>query len=327
MLDRTRSASLSIILLLATSAALAQTQAACSFNLFPLMLSLPTACSQLGAPPGCSTFFYPYALNDWGTIVGLAQVPSAEQNVAFIRWVGGGVTFPFGLHTVSLLSGRNNKGTSIGYLGAGTNPVLLPGFGTSFLMGTPVLLNRTTSTPIQFSVPTGHLNVNGINKWGNIVGARNIGKNLNFQGFKRWSNGNVAMLNYPGAAQTVPTSINDNGAVVGYYTDSGGQSHGFLYLSGKWATLDYPKATQTSLSGISNAGVIVGNATVNGGTSPITGQPITTAFLYKNGTFEIIAVPNNPSDSVYVANGITARQGLILITNYPVDQGFTATCQ
>jgi probable HAF family extracellular repeat protein len=194
-------------------------------------------------------------------------------------------------------------------------------------MGTPVLLNRTTSTPIQFSVPTGHLNVNGINKWGNIVGAGNIGKNLNFQGFKRWRNGNVAMLNYPGAAQTVPTSINDSGAVVGYYTDSGGQSHGFLYLSGKWATLDYPKATQTSLSGISNAGVIVGNATVNGGTSPITGQPITTAFLYKNGTFEIIAVPNNPSDSVYVANGITARQGLILITNYPVDQGFTATCQ
>jgi probable HAF family extracellular repeat protein len=301
---------LCLVLSLATYEAQAQTQATCSFNLFSLN-------------PG-STWIYPAAVNDYGTIVGLAQVLTPEQNIAFVQWpstgqaAGVGVAFPFGQHAVSMLSGRNDNGTSIGYMGAGPTLVFLNGFGAPFMMGAPILLNGTASTPIQFSVPTGQqVNVNGINNWGSIVGAGNIG-DLNFHGFKRWSNGNVAILDYPGAAQTVPTSINDDGSVVGYYTGSSGQSHGFLYVNGKWAPLDYPNATQTSLSGISNAGVIVGNAVVNGAQ---------TAFLYENGTFKVITITNNPSNSVYMAVGISARKGLILITNWPVLQGFTATCQ
>lgn len=310
MLARTSITSLSIVLLMAGCAAQAQTQATCSFNLFSLN-------------PG-STWIYPAAVNDYGTVVGLAQVPTLEQNVAFVQWpsarqwAGVGVGFPFGQNALSMLSGRNDNGTSIGYVGAGQTPVFLNGFDAPFMMGTPILLNGTTSTPIQFSVPTGQqLNVNGINNWGSIVGAGNIG-DLNFHGFKRWSNGNVTMLDYPGATQTFPTSINDSGGVVGYYSDSSGQSHGFLYVNGKWATLDYPNATQTSLSGISNAGMIVGNATVNGAQA---------AFLYKNGTFKVIAITNNPSNSVYVAVGISPQKGLILIANWAVLQGFTATCQ
>jgi probable HAF family extracellular repeat protein len=288
-------------LLLAACAAQAQTQATCSLNLFNLN-------------PG-STWVYPFAVNDSGTIVGLAQVPTAEENVALVQWANGGLEFPFGQHKVSLLSGRNDNGTSIGYLGTGQNPVLLLGVPT--FLGPPVLLNGTTSTPLTFSVPTGLLNVNGINVWGSIVGAGNIG-DLKFHGFKRWSNGNVAMLDYPGAVQTVPTSINDSGAIVGYYTDSSGQSHGFLYVNGNWATLDYPKASGTSLTGISNAGEIVGNASVNGAQ---------TAFIYKGGTFKFFWITNNPSNSVYVAVGISPRKGLILITNVLWRQGFTATCQ
>lgn len=305
MFARTRVASLSvsIILLLAGCAAQAQTQSTCSLNLFSLN-------------PG-STWVYPAAINDSGTIVGLAQVLTPEQNVAFVQWANGGLNFSFGQHTVSLLSGRNDNGTSIGYSGVGQTPVFLDGFTAPFLMGTPVLLNGTTSTPITFSVPTGQLNVNGINVWGSIVGAGNIG-DLKFHGFKRWSNGNVVMLDYPGAVQTVPTSINDNGAIVGYYSDSSGQTHGFLYVNGKWATLDYPHASGTSLSGISNAGLIVGNATVNGAQ---------TAFIYKSGTFKFFWITNNPSNSVYVMDGISPRKGLILITNWLWLQGFTGTCQ
>ena len=314
MLAYPRTASLFILLLFFACTAHAQTQATCSFNLFSLN-------------PG-STWIYPYGVNDYDTIVGLAQVPTPEQNVAFVQWSSGGLSFPFGQHTVGLLSGRNDKGTSIGYLGNGQNPVPLPSFGTAFLMGAPILLNGTTSSPIQFPVRTGQqLNVNGINDWDSIVGAGNIG-DLKFHGFKRWSNGSVVILDYPGAAQTVPTSINDSGAVVGYYTDSGGQSHGFLYLNGKWATLDYPNATGTSLTGISNSGTIVGNATLSGTQiSPVTGQPITTAFLYKNGKFEFITIANNPSDSVYVAIGVSAKSETILLTNWPVLQGFTARCK
>jgi probable HAF family extracellular repeat protein len=255
--------------------------------------------------------------SDSGTIVGLAQVLTPEQNVAFVQWANGGLNFPFGKRTVSLLSGRIDNGTSIGYSGVGQTPVFLDGFAAPFLMGTPVFLNGTTATPITFSVPSGTFTVNGINVWGSIVGAGNIG-DLTFHGFKRWSNGNVAMLDYPGAVQTVPTSINDSGAVVGYYTDSSGKSHGFLYVNGKWATLDYLNASGTSLAGISIAGLIVGNANVNGAQ---------TAFIYKGGTFKYFWITNNPSNSEYVMVGISARKGLILITNWNVLQGFTGTCQ
>lgn len=79
----------------------------------------------------------------------------------------------------------------------------------------------------------------------------------------------------------VPTSNNDSGTFVGCYTDS--KSQGFPYLNGEWVTLDYPKATGTSLTRISNSatnsGTIVGNAHFSGTQiSPVTGQPIATAF-------------------------------------------------
>ena len=303
MVTRTPITCLSIVLLLAACGQ-AQTQANCTQTLFSL------------TPPS-TAWIYPAAVNDSGTIVGLAQVLTAEENVAFVQWANGGINFPFGKHKVSLLSGRNDNGTSIGYSGAGQTPVFLNGFSAPFLVGTPVLLNGSTSTPVTFSVPAGTFNVNGINNFGSIVGAGNIG-DLKFHGFKRWSNGNVAILDYPGAVQTIPTSINDSGAIVGYYTDSSGQSHGFLYVNGKWAPLDYPKAAGTSLAGISNAGLIVGNANVNGAQ---------TAFIYKNGTFKFFWIINNPSNSVYVIDGISARKGQILITNVIWGQGFTATCQ
>ncbi|HJU10103.1 MAG TPA: hypothetical protein VJ728_04460 [Candidatus Binataceae bacterium] len=302
MLARTSVAFVSIVLLLSACAAPAQTQADCSQNLFNLN-------------PG-STWIYPFAINDYGTIVGLAQVASPD-NVAFIDWSGGGITYPFGQHVVSMLSGRNDQGTSIGYSGTGQNSILLLGVPT--MMGPPILLNGNTWTPITFSVPTGQqLNVNSINKFDTIVGAGNIGDGLKFHGFKRWSNGNVVMLDYPGAVQTVPTSINDGGGIVGYYTDSTGASHGFLYVNGAWATIDYPNATGTSLAGISNDGMIVGNASVNGNQ---------TAFIYKNGIFKYFWITNNPSNSVYVIAGISAQKDFILITNWNWLQGFTATCQ
>jgi probable HAF family extracellular repeat protein len=178
-------------------------------------------------------------------------------------------------------------------------------------------LSEISVFEVQISELTRQFNVNGINVWDSIVGAGNVG-DLKFHGFNRWSNGNVEMLDYPGAVQTVPTRINDSGAIVGYYTDSSGQTHGFLYVNGKCAMLDYPNASGTSLSGISNAGLIVGNANVHGAQK---------AFIYMSGTFKFFWITNNPSNSVYVMDGISPRKGLILNTNWPALQGFTATCQ
>src|SRR5437660_1526667 len=77
-----------------------------------------------------------------------------------------------------------------------------------------------------------------------------------------------------------PLGIDDFGTVVGTYKHTtGGRNHGFIFHNGQWATLDYPHASDTLLFGITNAGQIIGYA------GPL--------FLYENGTFKVISVPNS----------------------------------
>jgi hypothetical protein len=284
---------LTFLVFLSASGIYAQTQASCTFKLFPLNVSVP----NIG-----TLFLVPAGVNDYGTIVGAASLPTAID-VAFVRWANGGITLPLGT-SESSLADRNDHGTSIDYMG--------PESGQ-----TPILLNGTMATPIQF-VPSnggGPFNVFSINNWGSIVGF-GVVLDLNTHGFKRWSNGSFLTLDFPGAVNTLPSSINDSGAVVGDYSDASGVSHGFMYLNAKWATLDYPNASQTFLGGISNSGEIVGNATVNGAA---------TAFLYVNGTFKVISVPNSPPNSTGVAE-ISPKIGLIAGTNLGTSQGFVGTC-
>lgn len=62
----------------------------------------------------------------------------------------------------------------------------------------------------------------------------------------------------PGAVSSEAEGINDNGAIVGYYTDSHGSTHGYL-LQGTTYTypLDVPGATRTGANDINNAGYVV----------------------------------------------------------------------
>src|SRR5437879_13028912 len=58
-----------------------------------------------------------------------------------------------------------------------------------------------------------------------------------------------------------------------------------MYHGGTWAKVDYAGAAGTTqLTGISNANVIIGFST---STEP------STAFLYANGAFKVISVPNS----------------------------------
>jgi hypothetical protein len=49
-----------------------------------------------------------------------------------------------------------------------------------------------------------------------------------------------------------------SGLVVGFYNDSAGNSHGFIYHNGTYRTVDVPGATSTTISGINDGGTIVG---------------------------------------------------------------------
>jgi probable HAF family extracellular repeat protein len=81
----------------------------------------------------------------------------------------------------------------------------------------------------------------------------------------------------PGAQSTAIFGINNAGAIVGSYVDSGGVRHGFRRVGGKVTTLDDPNGTDTYCFGINKAGAIVGYYA----TSTHTAQ----AFLYQKGKF------------------------------------------
>src|SRR5262249_35670219 len=106
----------------------------------------------------------------------------------------------------------------------------------------------------------------------------------------------ISVLNDPSTAGgTFAEGINDSGQVVGYYVDTGGHQHGFLYNGVTYTTLNYfYHQLNTTFSGvdtvardINDAGVIVGytNVGMNLGTtfppSNIGG------YTYSNGVFSL----------------------------------------
>jgi len=104
----------------------------------------------------------------------------------------------------------------------------------------------------------------GINNVGQIVGSF---RNPHYDGstFVGTSgfidtNGTATVLNVPGAEETVPTAINDRGAVAGYYFVPS-MLHAFTYANGVYTTVDAgPSSTDrgSRLFGINNAGDVVG---------------------------------------------------------------------
>jgi probable HAF family extracellular repeat protein len=231
-----------------------------------------------------------------------------------VRWANGGFT---SVNGTSWLIARNDHGTSVGLdLTGPTDEGLLVNGPTS----------SPTITPIVLDVNNGGVNPSGINKWGTIVGQYATPDFSSSHGFKRWNNGTTHTLDFPGALPdgTWPTGINDDGTVVGFYFGSDRLTHGFIFHNGQWATLDYP-GTQapgdTVLVGITNAGKIIGNAFSATDFS-------TTTFLYENGTFKVISVPNSVPGSASLRS-ISPKQGLILgVTNVATGSpAFIAQCQ
>lgn len=279
------------LLLLWPLATQAQTKAACTFKFFS-----PTTKFKLNN--GTPIFMLPLGINDFGTIVGVntAGIPAR----GLIRWANGGVTSVKGTHW---LTARNDHGTSVG----------------ADLANQGILVNGTTITPIVLNVNNSAIDARGINKWGTIVGQYD--DNSGRHGFKRWNTGTTHTLDFPGARGTAPHGINDNGTVVGYYFAHDGLVHGFIFHNGQWATLDYPHqfAGGTEMVGITNSGKIFGNDE---------GPFSTTPFLYENGTFKVISVPNSGSQPYLFS--ISSKLGLILgVTDVTVvgSTAFIAQCQ
>jgi hypothetical protein len=74
-------------------------------------------------------------------------------------------------------------------------------------------------------------------------------------------NGKAKSFDYPGATYTDARGVNDQGDIGGFYTDSGGATHGFVRSKkGVFASIDYPGAVSTTVYGINSHGEIAGQA-------------------------------------------------------------------
>ena len=69
---------------------------------------------------------------------------------------------------------------------------------------------------------------------------------------------NFKAIDFPGASLTQVFGINERGDVVGSYSDTDGNSHGFSLVNGRFSRIDYPGSVSTSARGINDDDIIVG---------------------------------------------------------------------
>jgi uncharacterized membrane protein len=114
--------------------------------------------------------------------------------------------------------------------------------------------------------------------------------------------GQYTTIDVPGAASTVAVGVNDLGVVSGFYFDSSGNEHGFLYRDGTFTTVDVPGAADTLLTVTNDLGTAVGYndlGQVTGSYTESNGD--TVAFAGPVGTFPVVSDPAGPPFSTPTA--------------------------
>ena len=74
------------------------------------------------------------------------------------------------------------------------------------------------------------------------------------------SNRPYTIIDFPGAVNTVATSISNSGVVTGYYqtSDRIASQHGFVYSNGQYTSIDPPAGIDPLAFSINNSGQVVG---------------------------------------------------------------------
>jgi hypothetical protein len=128
--------------------------------------------------------------------------------------------------------------------------------------------------------------VYGVNDSGEIVGLYDTGASADY-GFSL-TGSTYTTIEVPGAAATVPAGINNAGDIVGEYIDSSGNYHGFSLLGGVLKTIDYPGAVYSAVFAVKEQGVMAG--TYGDGAANIY-EGFEHGFVYIKGEFVSVDVP------------------------------------
>jgi probable HAF family extracellular repeat protein len=101
-------------------------------------------------------------------------------------------------------------------------------------------------------------------------------------------------IDFPGAAATTPKGINSKGEIVGFYKDSAGATHGFLFANGQFTSVDVPGASSTQATAINAGEDIAGLYVDSAGTH---------GFVLSAGQFNSIDVAGASLTDIWGING------------------------
>jgi hypothetical protein len=236
------------------------------------------------SPAGTTTA--PTALNDNGAIVGFLEsgTGTAFHITGFLfsggtfthfRFPGSADTLPHDINKSGVIVGSfdvtgGNGQRAFQVRSGAFSEVKLPGF------------------------PSAPAIAEGINDLGDIVGQFNgNGSDLGFL----LHQGKLTIISFPGAAGgTFPSSINNQGAVVGTYFDQAERSgvHGFMWKNGAFTNVEFPGAAATQPVKISNNGDIVGTYVDSG--------LVEHGFSFDNGRYSTISRPGVNDTQLFAVN-------------------------
>lgn len=155
---------------------------------------------------------------------------------------------PTGTPAVNQLLGVNDDGQAVGFYQGGS------GNAHSYIYD----ITKATFQKVTIA-GSNNVTATGINDAGVIAGFYQNG--VVTDGFID-NAGSITTLTGPtGATATEALGLNNEGQVVGQYTDASGSTHGFLYnvAAGTYATIDDPNANgMTVVNGINDLGQLVG---------------------------------------------------------------------
>jgi probable HAF family extracellular repeat protein len=238
----------------------------------------------------------PFGINNAGQIVGTSIGGQFTDGFLYSRGVVYSLSVPGALNTFAY--GINDSSQIVGAFSG-------PGSSSGFI--------QTGGVFVPISVPgaTG-TTARGINDLDEIVGyfsdvagrqtgfLSTVDSGLGSSGFAATSFTNISV---PGSISTFPYSINNNGQIVGYFTDASGVSSGFMFQGGVYHTINIPGSTDTFVYGINDLGQMVGSFIDRSGTH---------GFVESNGVFTPFDAPGTLPTSGTFARDIN-DSGQILV--------------
>jgi probable HAF family extracellular repeat protein len=176
------------------------------------------------APGATNTFLF--GINDFGQILGVSQNINTGKLDVFLDTHGtfSDVADANAFNPLAL----NDRDQVLGQFLSGA-------FGYGVLKAGGII------TPVNLSgAPPGSAFLDGFNNLNQPTGA--VCDNVTCHGTID-ANGVFTEFDVPQATFTSGNGINDLGQVVGPYTDSAGNEHGFIYTNGHFTTIDDPSAS------------------------------------------------------------------------------------